>query len=205
MARDLGNRAPKISSSTESAASSEHRDERARWLASGVATCASSIHRASRRRDARRGDVVELIPEKQHAFHDGRNSTEARITPGVFELTVAVCRTDLACSLVARVRRLEIDLRTRPDIYRPTMQRIVVLNPKGGSGKTTIAINLASYYATRQQYAGPDGFRSAGLLAALGEEASARPAADSRDRRVREGQPHDARLPAARARAAPRT
>src|SRR4029077_13723415 len=28
-----------------------------------------------------------------------------------------------------------------------TMQRIVVLNPKGGSGKTTIAINLASYYA----------------------------------------------------------
>ena len=29
------------------------------------------------------------------------------------------------------------------------MQRIVVLNPKGGSGKTTIAINLASYYAVR--------------------------------------------------------
>jgi chromosome partitioning protein len=31
------------------------------------------------------------------------------------------------------------------------MQRIVVMNPKGGSGKTTIAVNLASYFATRQQ------------------------------------------------------
>jgi chromosome partitioning protein len=28
------------------------------------------------------------------------------------------------------------------------MQRIVVLNPKGGSGKTTVAINLASYFAS---------------------------------------------------------
>jgi len=28
------------------------------------------------------------------------------------------------------------------------MQRILVLNPKGGSGKTTIATNLASYYAS---------------------------------------------------------
>jgi chromosome partitioning protein len=31
------------------------------------------------------------------------------------------------------------------------MQRIVVLNPKGGSGKTTIAVNLAGYFASQQQ------------------------------------------------------
>jgi chromosome partitioning protein len=31
------------------------------------------------------------------------------------------------------------------------MQRILVLNPKGGSGKTTVATNLASYYAGRGQ------------------------------------------------------
>ena len=31
------------------------------------------------------------------------------------------------------------------------MNRFVVLNPKGGSGKTTIATNLASYFASQQQ------------------------------------------------------
>lgn len=36
-------------------------------------------------------------------------------------------------------------------LYVESIQRIVVLNPKGGSGKTTIAINLASYLASRQQ------------------------------------------------------
>lgn len=32
------------------------------------------------------------------------------------------------------------------------MQRIVILNPKGGSGKTTIATNLASFYAVRDRH-----------------------------------------------------
>lgn len=31
------------------------------------------------------------------------------------------------------------------------MLRIVVLNPKGGSGKTTIAVNLASHYAVQRE------------------------------------------------------
>ena len=48
------------------------------------------------------------------------------------------------------------------------MQRIVVLNPKGGSGKTTIAINLASYLASRQHKPVLMDLRSAGLLASLG-------------------------------------
>ena len=32
--------------------------------------------------------------------------------------------------------------------YAGAMQRILVLNPKGGSGKTTVATNLASYFAS---------------------------------------------------------
>ena len=31
------------------------------------------------------------------------------------------------------------------------MQKIVVLNPKGGSGKSTVATNLASYFAVQDQ------------------------------------------------------
>jgi chromosome partitioning protein len=41
------------------------------------------------------------------------------------------------------VRRLS----TTPRQTKFRMQKIVVLNPKGGSGKTTIAVNLASYFA----------------------------------------------------------
>lgn len=34
----------------------------------------------------------------------------------------------------------------------PRVRKIVVVNPKGGSGKTTIATNLASYYASRGEH-----------------------------------------------------
>jgi chromosome partitioning protein len=48
------------------------------------------------------------------------------------------------------VRRLGCDPRHADGIeHKHIMQRIVVLNPKGGSGKTTIATNLASYLAAQ--------------------------------------------------------
>ena len=31
---------------------------------------------------------------------------------------------------------------------RDNLNKIVIINPKGGCGKTTLATNLASYYAT---------------------------------------------------------
>jgi len=33
--------------------------------------------------------------------------------------------------------------------HRDDLHKIVVLNPKGGSGKTTLAVNIASYFALR--------------------------------------------------------
>ena len=36
--------------------------------------------------------------------------------------------------------------------FLAVVRKIVVLNPKGGSGKTTIATNLAAYYAAQGQY-----------------------------------------------------
>ncbi len=39
-------------------------------------------------------------------------------------------------------------------VQRPPLRRIVVLNPKGGSGKTTLSTNLAGFYAAQ-------GFRTA--------------------------------------------
>ena len=38
-------------------------------------------------------------------------------------------------------------LRNQPLSRLSVMQRILILNPKGGSGKTTVATNLASYFA----------------------------------------------------------
>jgi chromosome partitioning protein len=61
------------------------------------------------------------------------------VTAGVFDLTV----TSIASGFTLAARRR--------GAYAPTMKRIVVLNPKGGSGKTTLATNLASYFASRQQ------------------------------------------------------
>ncbi|GMU69787.1 MAG: hypothetical protein AMXMBFR37_21190 [Steroidobacteraceae bacterium] len=73
---------------------------------------------------ARAEPVVEFIPQQKHAFHGCKaNGTGAWLA--VRGLTVYASGT----------------------MQGP--QRIVVLNPKGGSGKTTIAINLASHYATR--------------------------------------------------------
>ena len=52
------------------------------------------------------------------------------------------------------------------------MQRIIVLNPKGGSGKTTIASNLAACYAVNGAATRADGPRPARLEHALAPQAA---------------------------------
>ena len=80
-------------------------------------------HRAER--------VVEFVPPEQHAFHVA--------TLGAAHDNYRAAH-HISCSRAARcVGWLQI------------MLRIVVLNPKGGSGKTTVAVNLASYYAVQEQ------------------------------------------------------
>src|ERR1700688_2939126 len=62
-----------------------------------------------------------------------------------------------ACQNRSRGLRCGLPVRTlRSDIMsghtEAVMQRIVVLNPKGGSGKTTIATNLASHFALHGEH-----------------------------------------------------
>jgi len=61
------------------------------------------------------------------------------------------------------------------------MRHIMVLNAKGGSGKTTIAINLASYLATKGFKVGLADFDPQGSsLAWLEQRSPARPATTPR-------------------------
>ena len=64
------------------------------------------------------------------------------------------------------------------------MRKIMLLNAKGGCGKSTLATNLASYYACTGEIGGDRGLRSAGIEHAMSRAASAGPSADSRHRRV---------------------
>ena len=81
-------------------------------------------------------------------------------------------------------------------VGRRHMQRIVVLNPKGGSGKTTIAINLASHFALLRRAYRADRSRSASFRRHAGSKQAARPtqARHPPDRGLRTRRARDAQL-----------
>jgi chromosome partitioning protein len=74
------------------------------------------------------------------------------------------------------------------------MQRILVLNPKGGSGKTTIATNLASYFASQGDRPLLSDNDPQGLQHALAQEAQARASVHPWRRGLRAQFAHDPRL-----------
>ena len=98
------------------------------------------------------GKIVDLVPQIQEDFHvpgtlRGRSAAEACRTSQTWKQAKNVLSVSLQAG--QGLRRLPNQLLQKARF--PKMQRIVVMNPKGGSGKTTIAINLASYFASRQQ------------------------------------------------------
>ena len=74
------------------------------------------------------------------------------------------------------------------------MQRIVVLNPKGGSGKTTLAINLAAYFAARGDATLLIDRDPQGSAHAVAAQAQTSPAGHHRDRHLRARRAHHALL-----------
>ena len=105
---------------------------------SAAAEVATWRHRCSRSSSSSHG-------VQEHLFHGRQTVRQIAVDSGVRVLTVMLrlARVRMRCVRLAAKRV------TGTRNQKATMQRIVVLNPKGGSGKTTIAINLASYLASR--------------------------------------------------------